>query len=212
MKKSFLTFAIFMVLACFMCIISCSPNDDDPPPPPPDTTLDISTYFPMAEGDIWYYTDTLGFLTIKQVSGDTLINSESTKRIVVNITTTKEAWSKDSSAFYIHLLEGNVEFQPPLEIPFNIVDQPYNFGSKVIIYLSGNTFGDTTYGTLSFVEFDTMTVTAGLFDSVMTLYYDQTEPDDQYYEYYARNVGLIDNGFMQLDSAHVGGVWYRPTK
>jgi len=165
-----------------------------------------SQYFPMADGDTWYYTDGSARNIIRTVSGDTVINGLRCQRVLEN-DTTAEAWSKDSTGFYVHLLDQILWFDPPLKIPFNLaLEEPYDYASTA--YWTEN---DTTYfvdisGTLKFKGYETYSVTAGVFDSCLHFLY----LTEGYNEYYARSVGLLDNDDYVLDSAFVGGVWYRP--
>lgn len=170
---------------------------------------DGADYFPMANGDTWYYTDSLMQSVVREVSGDTIIESISCKRILQNGETT-EAWSVDSSGFHVHLLDKILWFEPPLKIPFDLAyDAPYYYQSEVFWY-SGDTLfqaEEPISGNLKFkgyVTYDTP-ITGIHFDDVIKFFY----IPDGYYEYYARGVGLLDNEDLVLDSAFVGGVWYR---
>jgi len=168
-------------------------------------------YFPMAEGDTWYYTWIDSAKSIKrEVSGDTTILSVSCKRILEN-DTTAEAWTKDASGFYVHLLAEDFWFDPPLAVPFDLEEGlPYNYLSNMFFRRNDSTFSGTTSGSINFIGYITKTVQAGQFDDVIELYYDPDDPEESnYYEYYARGVGLLDNGDYILDSAYIGGVWYR---
>jgi hypothetical protein len=166
---------------------------------------DGADYFPVADGDTWYYTDGGARKIVRVVSGDTTINGLSCKRILENDTTT-EAWSVDSSGFYVHLLDRVLYFIPPLKIPFDLVlDEPYNYNSEVRWIDNPGVF-DSISGILKFKGYSTYTVPAGQFDSTIQMAY----ITDGYSEYYAKGVGLLDNEDYVLDSAYVGGVWYRP--
>jgi hypothetical protein len=166
-------------------------------------------YFPIADGDIWYYTWVDSNKTVKrQVSGDTVINSITCVRILEN-DTTAEAWTKDASGFYVHLLAKAFWFEPPLAIPFDLEEGiTYNFSSNMFTRIDGNIYTSVISGALDFEGYITKTVPAGQFNDVIKLFY---QPNDEvsYYEYYAPGVGLLDNGDYILDSAYIGGIWYR---
>lgn len=168
--------------------------------------IDGAAYFPIAEGDTWYYTDGSNQKIVRVVSGDTTINGLPCKRILENDTTT-EAWSVDSTGFYVHLLDKILWFVPPLKIPFNLVyDEPFNYNSTVYWTENDTLYSGSISGILKFKGYSTYTVPAGQFDSTIQISY----ITDGYSEYYARGVGLLDNEDYVLDSAFVGGVWYRP--
>lgn len=162
-------------------------------------------YFPMADGDMWFYTDKLSNKIVREVMGDTTVNSLPCKRILENGVTT-EAWSIDSTGFYVHLLDQILWFVPPLKIPFGLVyDEPFNYNSTVYWTVNDTLYSSNISGTLKFKGYLTYTVPAGQFDSTIQLSY----TTEGYSEYYAKGVGLLDNEDYVLDSAFVGGVWYR---
>ncbi len=168
-----------------------------------------SEYFPMADGDIWYY-NWIDFNKIikREVSGDTVINSITCIRVLEN-DTTAEAWTKDTYGFYVHLLGKAFWFDPPLAIPFNLEEGiTYNFSSNMFTRIDGDIYTSVISGALDFEGYITKTVPAGQFNEVIMLFY-QPDDDSSYYEYYAPGVGLLDNGDYILDSAYIGGVWYR---
>ena len=167
-------------------------------------------YFPMAEGDTWYYTRPYYATQItRTISGDTVILGNTCTRILEN-DTTAEAWTKDANGFYVHLLSGNFYFDPPLAIPFYLEEGiPYNFNSNSYLWVSADSiYSGTISGQLDFMGYISKTVPAGQYDDVIKLYY-QPDDEDNYYEYYARGVGLLDNDDYILDSAYIGGVWYK---
>jgi len=167
---------------------------------------DGADYFPIADGDTWYYTDASLRKIVRVVSGDTTINGLPCKRILENDTTT-EAWSVDSTGFYVHLLDKILWFDPPLKIPFDLVyDEPFNYNSTVNWTENDTLYSDNISGILKFKGYSTYTVPAGQFDSTIQLSY----VTDGYSEYYAKGVGLLDNEDYVLDSACVDSVWYRP--
>jgi len=161
-------------------------------------------YFPMADGDTWYYKNLAAETIVRVVSGDTTINNRVCKRILENGVTT-EAWSIDTSGFYTHLLDKILWFDPPLRIPLNLVqDSLYNFSSTVYWTIGDTLFESSLEGSLAFKGYVPKTVPAGQFDSVFRFSY----LPEGYYECYARGVGLLDNGDYVLDSAVIGGVKY----
>lgn len=167
-------------------------------------------YFPMAEGDTWYFTwPDSEKVIVRTVSGDTVINSATCARVLEN-DTTAEAWTKDGSGFHTHLLAGFFRFEPPLTIPFDLEEGlPYNYASNV--FYPGQTEQFILSGSLEFTGYTSKTVPAGQFNDVIELFYNPDDPEDSdYYEYYARDVGLLDNGDYILDSAYIGGIWYKP--
>lgn len=167
---------------------------------------DGADYFPFADGDTLYYTDASHNKIVRVVSGDTTINGLPCKRILENDTTT-EAWSVDSTGFYVHLLDKTLWFDPPLKIPFDLAyDEPYNYSSAVYWTENDTLYQSEITGILKFKGYLTFTVGAGRFDSTIQISY----ATEGYSEYYARGVGLLYNEDYALDSAFVGGVWYRP--
>ncbi len=167
---------------------------------------DGADFFPFADGDIWYYTTSSHDTIVRTVSGDTTINGLVCKRVLEN-DTTAEAWSIDSTGFYVHLLDKILWFDPPLKIPFDLAyDEPFNYSSLVYWTQNDTLYQSDISGILKFKGYMTFTVNAGRFDSTIQLSY----ITEGYSEYYARGVGLLYNGVYALDSAYVGGVWYRP--
>jgi hypothetical protein len=171
----------------------------------PERIMDGASYFPMEDGDTWYFTNVADTQITRTVSGDTLINGITCKKVLQNGVTT-EAWTVDSSGFGVHLLDEILWFEPPLLVPFGLrVDSAYNYDSKVFWTENDTLWESNISGILKFKGYVTRDVPAGHFDDVIKLLY-QTEA---YTEYYARGVGLLFNGDLNLDSAYVGGVWYR---
>ncbi|MFH1701379.1 MAG: hypothetical protein ABIE07_12435 [Candidatus Zixiibacteriota bacterium] len=170
-------------------------------------------YFPMADGDTWYYTNAIDEQIIRTVSGDTTIAIRTCRRVLHN-GVTAEAWSisylgTDSAGFYVHMLTGDdiYVFIPPLAIPFNLeAAGPHNYNSQVFV---NNVGAGSITGSLSFVDYVTGQVPAGTFESIIQLHY-TPDGEPEYDEFYAPYVGLLNNGDMELDSAFVGGVWYQP--
>jgi hypothetical protein len=191
--------------------IACGDNGTDPDD---NGTKDIAiseNYFPFETGDIWYYTFKGRIDIVRTVADDTTIAARQCTKIRDNDTTT-EAWSKDTSGFHIHLLDEVIRFQPPLEIPFGLrKGQSFDFYAVVYITIGGNLYEDETSGTLINRGGIVKEVPAGRFEDVLKIHYIQELPQQlEYDEYYAPGVGLIDNGDLILDSAFIGGIWYKP--
>ena len=173
---------------------------------------DGADYFPMAEGDTWYFTGPDDKIIKRIVSGDTTINSITCVRVLEN-DTTAEAWTKDGNGFYVHLLAGIYRPEPPLAIPFDLVEgTSYQYNSRAYFTEEGVNYYIDLTGSLDFQGYVDKTVPAGTFEDAIMLYYDPSSPEgsEPYHEYYGKNVGLLDNGDYILDSAYIGGVWYKP--
>ena len=171
--------------------------------------VDPATYFPLDTANRWYYFSRGGNNHIvRQVSGDTIIAGLHCLRVLHN-GLTAEAWSVDSTGFYTHLLLNKYRAEPPLAIPFALkVDSVYYYNSTVYWDENGTSFEATFSGSLLYKGFTADTVGAGIFTDCIKIHY-LPDGDTPYDEIYARNVGLLDNGDLTLDSAFVGGVWYR---
>jgi len=166
---------------------------------------DGSAYFPMADGDTWYFTGPASRKIRRVVDGDTTIAGAVCKRVLEN-DTTAQAWSKDTSGFYVHLLDDSMRAEPPLKIPFNISTlQTYHYNSDLYWTSNDTVWSITVSGDLRFSGYVVKDVPAGHFPAAAKFTY----ITDGYYEYYAKDVGLLDDGDYILDSAFVGGVWYR---
>ncbi|MBD3381003.1 MAG: hypothetical protein GF404_02275 [candidate division Zixibacteria bacterium] len=171
-----------------------------------------SDYFPLSEGDTWYYTTAMQQEIVRTVAGDTTINERQCTIIREN-GETSEAWSitetGTTAGFYVHLLtDGTLEyfFDQPLRIPFYMdKEEIYNYNHLVYYYYQGNLEAFNLSGSLRFEDFVTYDQNGLNYSEVAHIYY----IDDDYSEYYAPGVGLLDNGDYVLDSAYVGGKWYR---
>jgi len=194
-------------------IVSCSsPNDPDPV-----VKLD-SSYFPLDDGDTWYFTSAAKGSVVRTIDGDTVISGVTCKRVLEN-GLTAEAWtvieSGDSSGFYVHLLTFAINngvdtisprFVPPLEIPLEMEEEEaFAYDSDGFLELDGLPYMITIAGTLRFKGFINKTVPAGSFADVARVHYET----DGYNEYYAPDVGLLDNEDYVLDSAFIDGQWAR---
>ncbi len=165
-----------------------------------------SLYFPMAEGDTWYFTAADMHKVKRTVSGDTTIITHVCKRVLEN-DTTAEAWFVDSTGFYVHLLDGILRAEPPLKLPYHMaVNQVYSYAATLYWTENDTAYSAPISGDLKYSGYVSRTVPAGTFpDAIKFLYI-----TDGYSEYYVEGLGLIDNEDYVLDSAFVGGVWYRP--
>jgi len=204
MNRNFLILLIPLFL-----IIACSSSNG--PGNGPDFD---ERYFPANDGDSWYFTSSELGSRVRSVEGDTTIEGVDCIRVREN-GVTWEAWSirseGDSAGFYLHLLSfvtGVDTFhawvEPPLRIPFFMeVDDTYNYSSDAYYYDEGDLYTFTIAGTFRFDGLTEKTVEAGEFTDVLNLAY------PGYREYYARDVGLLDNGDYTLDSAFIDGEWIR---
>ncbi len=193
-----------IILFFILMLINCSP--DKPAPAP--KIIDGPEYFPMADGDKWFYSTQNVPLIIRQVSGDTTVAGVSCKRVFENMHTI-EAWTVDSTGFRLHLLAEKLWLDPPLEIPFKLVQgESFSYQSKAFFYKNDSLVYYELGGKLQFSGYVTKEVKAGKFSNVLKFHY---SPDggDPYDEYYAKGVGLLDNGEYLLDSAYIGGKWYK---
>ena len=202
---------VLLILA-FALLAGCSSSSNGPDNNPEFT----AAYFPVSDGDTWFYTNSESEKIERRIDGDTVINGVTCIRVIEN-GSTAEAWrlieSGDSAGFYVHMLaiptnEGDIQpyFVPPLRIPLNMeVDEEYNYDSDAFYEQGGTAYTFTITGTLIFEGFADKTVPAGSFGDVARIYYET----DDYYEYYAEGVGLLDNEDYVLDSAHINGEWIR---
>lgn len=209
------------LMTALFIALSCSDNGSEPPDDDPKTIPDASGFFPMSEGSFYIYNNGV---TSREIDGDTTINGTLCTRLLQG-GVTNEAWTKDASGFYQHLLDGEIWFDPPLAIPFDLVeDEPYDF------YSLARQLGDTTAlaslsGSLTFEGFVSREVTDYLYDSLLHLNYVSTiynfaqdaSLTDTTEEYWARGIGLVlspdsdpnDGIFdeLRLDSVLIDGVW-----
>lgn len=165
-----------------------------------------SLYFPMADGDTWYFTAADMHKVKRVVSGDTTITTHVCKRVLEN-DTTAEAWFADSTGFYVHLLDGILRAEPPLKLPYHLaVNEIYHYASRLNWTENNIPYYNDIAGDLKFSGYVSHTVPLGIFPEAIKFLY----ITDGYSEYYVEGLGLIDNDDYVLDSAYVGGVWYRP--
>jgi hypothetical protein len=202
---------VLSLIILALVLVGCSSSNG-----PENTPVFNASYFPHADGDTWYYTASNSEKITRVVDGDTVINGLDCIRILEN-GEIAEAWSiiesGDSAGFYVNMLTFvyNSEvihpyFDPPLRIPFNMkADDEYTYDSDGYYTSGGNVYTFTAAGTLKFEGFIEKDVPAGNFKDVARIYY----VTDNYNEYYAKGVGLLDNEDYVLDSAFIGGKWYK---
>ncbi len=202
---------IFSLIILAVILIGCSSSNG-----PDNVPVFDASYFPHADGDTWYYTAVDETKITRVVDGDTTINGLDCIKILENGATT-EAWSiiesGDSAGFYVNMLTFlygadiiHPYFDPPLRIPFKMaMDEEYNYNSDAYYTLNSQMYTFNVSGKLIFKGFIEKSVPAGDFKDVARIYYET----DDYYEYYAEGVGLLDNEDYVLDSAFIGGKWYR---
>jgi hypothetical protein len=191
-----------------VCSSSNGPEDDDP-------ELN-SDYFPMNEGDTWYFTVPVRGSVVRTVEGDTTIADAECVRIRENGETV-EAWSViesgEEAGFYVHLLTAyvgfdtlNIRFEPPLKIPFYMEESDiYKYTSTGYYLDDGVPYYFEVEDSVRFEGFVSKTVTAGDYSESAKIYY----MGDDYFEWYGKNLGLLDNEDYVLDSAYIDGKWYR---
>ncbi|MCK4657003.1 MAG: hypothetical protein KAT85_08205 [candidate division Zixibacteria bacterium] len=169
-------------------------------------------YFPMEVGDTWHYTFSGAgqtFPIMRQVRSEIDTFGVSCMPVYDERDSLEECWRVDSEGFWIHLLAFRYVPDPPLLIPFDMrTDTPHAFDSDAED-IQNSSGGFKIKGKITFEGYVTKTVPAGTFQNCFKLRYDvEDDPPYSYHEYYAPNVGLLDNGDAVLDSAVVGGVTY----
>jgi hypothetical protein len=201
-----------LVIALLIAFCGCDGDNGNGPDPEVKTFPEnAEDYFPMEQGDVWYYTEQ-GETTVIRRIGDRIEFRDDTCTAVLTslppifADSLDECWTIDATGFYIHLLAFKYHPDPLLSIPFNLrSDKPHHFESFLAVNGDpGNGF--TISGDLHYQGLATKTVPAGTFQNCVKLYYD--DGIDPYHEYYAPDVGLLDNGSLILDSAIVGSVSY----
>jgi hypothetical protein len=204
MKVIISTFLISILLTC---------SSSNGPENTPEFT---SAYFPIGDGDTWYFSTSTSEKITRTIDGDTTINNVQCLRVLEN-GRTAEAWSitesGDSAGFYVHLLLLKfandtvlTRFEPPLRIPLEMEKSDlYEYSSTGYYTLNSEQYFFSINGSLQFLGFIDKTVAAGSFENVIDLYY----INDDYHEYYAEGVGLLDNEDYVLDSAFIDGVWIK---
>ncbi len=214
-------FSLLLVTLLAISFVSCNKDKGTDPDPYAEITL-TEDYFPMEDGDIWFYTFEGNKRVIRHIDGDTMIVNDTAKRVRDSVyfntlllsDSTKQVWSKDNSQFNLHIIDAVILPQPKLYIPFGLTKgQSHYYNSLIYFIINDSLIGgdERLVGKLTNLGGISKTVPAGAFTDVIVLHYDDSLPSvGSYNEYYAPGVGLIDNGDLVLDSAHIGGVWYRP--
>ena len=187
--------------------------------PQPVTIKDGMRYFPVQQGNQWFYNS--GQYS-RVLSGDTTIAGELCQRLLQN-GETEEAWTLTSERFAQHLLSGFLWFDPPLQIPLNLEkDKPFQTSAlgRIAPGFSSDVDSARFQGTLTFKGYFQKEVADLMVDSCIglhylihsTVYYHAGTTDtstDAYDEYYARGIGLVqleDPGDLRyLDSATING-------
>lgn len=181
--------------------------------------IDGEAYFPMADGDTWYYNS--GNF-IRKVDGDTTVNGYSCKRILLG-GETDQAWSLTGERFAQHLLDqGCWWFDPPLQIPLDLVkDVAYEFTAKGLLaegcVSTAGVDSLVVSGKLTFAGYFSKEVNRVTLDGCLRIDYDYTttvyfSPGSsetfpvKYSEYYAKGIGMIDDGDWVLNVALINGV------
>jgi hypothetical protein len=180
-----------------LSLAGCS-SSDKPTSPPAQAEKITAEYFPMADGDAWYYSSSTEPLMIWSVSGDTLINGVACKKIMQDLNHYYMACRIDNEGYKIYFREG-LSVDPPFVIDFNWKKDEINYIN----------IGGIGIIPIRFIGYCSKEVTAGQFDSVLKICYFPGDDEFGYYEYYAKGVGLLDDENYSLDSAFIGGIWYK---
>ncbi len=203
---------LVLIVVLLIAFIGCGCDKSENPDPKvkffPSNSED---YFPMEQGDVWYYTEQGQTTVIKRIGDRIEFRGDTCTAVLTSLPpifadSLDECWTIDSTGFYIHLLAFKYYPDPLLSIPFDLrSDTPYHYES--FLGVNGSpTNGFSISGDLYYQGLVTKTVPAGTFQNCIKLYYDDgAEP---YYEYYAPAVGLLDNGSLVLDSAVVESARY----
>ncbi len=201
------------ILAVVAYIVGCS----DPVEPEKKVEMvDAAAYFPMHNGDTWFYNS--GNI-IRKVDGDTTVNGVLCKRVFKGVET-DQAWTLDSQSFAQHLFDGFLWFDPPLQIPLNMVKgTPLQFSSLGRISDAFVSDADSirSFGTLSFDGYITRTLNQVTLDSCFKLDYNYVskvylkngtvaEDTTVYSEIWAKGIGMIDDGDLFLNLAIIDGI------
>lgn len=208
--RTLVPFAVILSVVAFF--YGCS---DPVQPDDPVTIIDGPAYFPMHDGDTWYYNSSI----IRKVDGDTTVNGIQCKRVFLG-TETDQAWTVDSQGFAQHLFEGYLWFDPPLRIPFNMKKGvPFNFSSLGRISDAFESDADSirTAGSLHFDGYVSRVRNNVTLDSCLKFDYSYIdkiykkngtviEDTSSYSEVWAKGIGMIEDGDWFLDLAVINGV------
>lgn len=206
---------IAMLLLGLVLGIVAGCNDKPTDNNKPVKITDGTAYFPMHDGDIWYYNS---FNTIIRVEGDTAVNGFACKRVFLG-NEVDQAWSLTQQRFAQHLIAGCWWFDPPLDIPLDLEKgKAYSFSSlgRVLETCESDADSMRSIGTLTFdgyvsEEVNNTTVDSCLkldYDYVTTVYYKDGRTESipsEYFELWGKEIGLIYNGDIFLDLAIIDG-------
>jgi hypothetical protein len=199
--------ALIIIIAT-LNLAGCSSSDKSIDPSVQAEKI-TAEYFPMANGDTWYYSSSAEPLMIWSVSGDTLINGVTCKKIMQDLNHYYMACRIDSEGYKIYFRDG-LSFNPPFVIGFNWEKgKQYNVSVGFHAKYGGTEMHDTISIPMEFVGYCSKTVHAGSFNNVVKMHYITCDLFDEYYEYYAKGIGLLDEEDYALDSAFIGGSWYK---
>lgn len=204
-------FAIFVAATI---LLSCGHGPNDPEPK--IEMVNAMAYFPVHDGDTWFYNS--GNI-IRKIDGDTTVNGAQCKRVFKG-NETDQAWSLSAQRFEQHLFDGFLWFEPPLQIPLNMVKgTPFQFSSLGRISDAFTSDADSirSYGALAFDGYISRTLNHVTLDSCFKLDYDYVskiylkdgsvvEDTSRYSEVWARGIGMIDDGDLFLDLAIINGI------
>jgi hypothetical protein len=207
--------ALFLIVMVTVC--GCGDKGTEPKPV---TIRDGMRYFPVQQGNKWFYNN--GQYS-RVLSGDTTIAGTLCQRLLEN-GETEEAWTLTSARFAQHLLAGFLWFDPPLQIPLNLEkDKPFQTSAwgRVAPGWASPIDSARFEGTITFTGYSQKDVSDVKVDSCIGLHYiikstiyNHSGAADTstsiYDEYYARGIGLIlwtDPAEPRyLDSAIINGV------
>jgi hypothetical protein len=207
--------ALFLIVV--MAVWACGDKTTNPRPV---TIRDGMRYFPVQQGNKWFYNN--GQYT-RVLSGDTTIAGVVCQRLLENRETV-EAWTLTPARFAQHLLAGFLWFDPPLQIPLNLEkDKPFQTSALGRVAPGWDSPIDSARfeGTLTFTGYYQKEVADIMTDSCIglhyviksTIYLHSAAADtstDVYDEYYARGIGLVlwtdPEEPRYLDSAIINGI------
>ncbi len=213
--RTLVPFAV--ILSVVAIFYGCS---DPVQPDDPVTIIDGPAYFPMHDGDTWYYIRVSDNARLtRHIEGDTTVNGYTCKRLFLG-TGVDEAWSITSARFAQHIVGECWWFDPPLDIPLDLKKgKAYSFSSLGRVLESCESDADSmrSTGSLMFDGYVSKDISGITVDSclkinynyVSTIYYKDGHTQDfpdAYSEIWGKGIGLLDNGSIVLLSATINGV------
>ncbi|MGB5107688.1 MAG: hypothetical protein WBP42_13340 [Candidatus Zixiibacteriota bacterium] len=205
------------VFAIFAVLFGCSDPVD---PEDPIFIIDGPAYFPVNDGDTWYYTRLSdNAMLTRHIDGDTTVNGYSCKRLFLG-PEVDEAWSITSARFAQHIVGECWWFDPPLDIPLDLEKgKAHSFSSLGRVLESCESDADSmrSMGTLVFDGYVSKEISGVMVDSCLKIHYDyvttiyykdgrsQNIPE-AYSEIWGKGIGLLDNESIVLLSAVINGV------